>query len=435
MQPQNNQQQPKLTLRMDRKFIWHRGESVRYLVAEIDSPSPPVRDDKTERSALNLAIVIDRSGSMSGAPLEQAKLATCNVVDRLADGDRISIVTFEDQVDVCVDGMNLSAETRPIIKERVMALRSGGCTDLGGGWLKGAECVAEGLGGRTRNQVMLLSDGHANQGITDPEVLAEYASGLLERGVITSCVGIGDGYSMDQIQALARSGGGRLHDAEFANEISEVMLGELGEAQASVIDNVVLRLELPGVNNLQCLGPFVETDGGFMLGSMLGNAKRRAVFALRFNAGAPGHDLKLHASLSCSHSDSGEKMSVVAPEVVITHATGSDNNSQSRDEEVATIIGEAWHAHLVQHATSLNREMAYQKIGTYLRRELRWFKAYVSDLPRGHEWLENLDRFRVVAMQDMGERVRKNIAVGAAKMQYMEAEHRLEPRVVWSDQY
>ena len=62
MQPQNNQQQPKLTLRMDRKFIWHRGESVRYLVAEIDSPSPPVRDDKTERSALNLAIVIDRSG-------------------------------------------------------------------------------------------------------------------------------------------------------------------------------------------------------------------------------------------------------------------------------------------------------------------------------------------------------------------------------------
>ena len=110
-------------------------------------------------------------------------------------------------------------------------VHSGGMTCLSGGWLRGAETVAllrEGTEGH-RSQVILLSDGHANEGILDPEELARHASELRERGVYTTCVGIGDGYSPEQLAVLSEHGGGLLHRAERPHEIIEVLLGELGE--------------------------------------------------------------------------------------------------------------------------------------------------------------------------------------------------------------
>ena len=88
------------------------------------------------------------------------------------------------------------------------------------------------------NHVILLSDGPANRGILDPEILSNYASEMRDRGLYCSTVGIGDNYSMTQLQALAEAGGVRMHDAEHAHEIAEVVLAELWEVRKTHPQNI-----------------------------------------------------------------------------------------------------------------------------------------------------------------------------------------------------
>ena len=435
MQERNETIQPILNLRQDRKLVWHRGDSVRHLVVEMVAPPAPPADGAQERVPLNLAIVVDRSGSMEGAPLENAKLAACSVVDQLVDGDLLSVVGFDDSVLVLVDGQEISAASRASIKSHIMEMQPGGMTDLASGWLRGAECVAQNIQQQQRSQVMVLSDGHANQGIVDPMILAEQASGLRNRGITTSCIGVGDHYSVDQIQALARHGGGRLHDAELPAEIVEVLLGDLGEAQTTVLDNVVLSLDLPAGVSARCLSDFPEQEQEFSLGSFSGEAKRQAIFRLRFPAGAPGHELPIGASVSGRLVESGETVRVQIKPVVFTQAIGTDNNAQSRNDEAATQVATVWHAKIVQRATSMNRDVDYQGAARYVKREIRYFKKYVAGFPKATEWLENLRRFQEVVVDFMPERQRKNIHMAADKVMYLEADHRSAPRQAWSDQY
>ncbi len=196
-------------IRFDRTLINPKGRSVRYLEVSMKAPTPP-RDSQPERTPLDLALVIDRSGSMSGAPLAAARDAARGVAAGLRPEDTLSVVVFDDSVDVLFEGLPMDQAGKDRADAMLSGVHSGGMTCLSGGWLRGAETVArlrEGGGGR-RNQVILLSDGHANEGILDPGELAHHAAELRKRGIYTSCVGIGDGYSPEQLAVLSEHGGG-----------------------------------------------------------------------------------------------------------------------------------------------------------------------------------------------------------------------------------
>jgi Ca-activated chloride channel family protein len=161
-------------------------------------------------------VVIDASGSMDGRPLACAVEAAHGVVQHLSYADRLSIVSFASETQVHLASTVMDAAGRDRAQAALACISARDCTDLGAGWLLGAECVARDMAERSgcQNRVLLLSDGHANSGITDPEVLAEHARELRLRGLFTSTIGIGDGYSPEQIQTIANHGGGRMHDAE-----------------------------------------------------------------------------------------------------------------------------------------------------------------------------------------------------------------------------
>lgn len=115
------------------------------------------------------------------------------VIGRLRPTDVLSVVSFDDNVIVHLDGHALADGTGPALAA-VRSLETGGSTDLAGGWAAGADCVARTLTrGGFRNHVLLLSDGHANRGIVDPALLALAAEQRRGQGIATSCLGIGDG--------------------------------------------------------------------------------------------------------------------------------------------------------------------------------------------------------------------------------------------------
>ncbi len=180
-----------LTIATDRRLIRSRWHSQRFIVARISAPE--ARTDH-ERPPVNLSFVLDHSGSMDGQKLHLAAQAVEEGIGRLQPTDRFSVVMYDHEIDVLVPGSLATPAARRDAVERLHQVAARGTTNLGGGWLAGCEQVATALVADGVNRALLLTDGLANEGITDAVELAHHATELRARGVSTSTFGVGDDF-------------------------------------------------------------------------------------------------------------------------------------------------------------------------------------------------------------------------------------------------
>ncbi|MEI7928958.1 MAG: VWA domain-containing protein [Verrucomicrobiales bacterium] len=215
---------------MEVSLIAHKDESLGLLLASLTAAevagTPP-------RSAMQIALVIDRSGSMSGEKLEITKAAVAQFIRSLEPDDRVAIVTYDDHVDLMC-GLHAPSEA---LARRVEALEAGGSTDLYGGWVTGAKIV--GRDGR----VILLSDGQANAGrYTDAASLSQHAGISYEKyGVTTTTIGVGRDYDEGLMAGMARAGGGAHYFAHTAASITDAFSQERYSAGSVVLERLTVR--------------------------------------------------------------------------------------------------------------------------------------------------------------------------------------------------
>lgn len=185
----------------------------------------PEETRETPRAAATVQVVLDRSGSMAGERLDAARVALAELAERLDPADRFGVVAFDDGVDVVVPAG--AVVDKAALRSCVMAIAPGGCTNLSGGLLRGLQ-EARRVAGSAGATVLLVSDGHANAGVVDPDALAGVAAAARQHGVTTSTVGIGLGY--DEMLLAAIAGGGQGSHA-FALDGDGAAAAVAGEVQ------------------------------------------------------------------------------------------------------------------------------------------------------------------------------------------------------------
>jgi Ca-activated chloride channel homolog len=208
------------------------------LIVRITPPSLSVAPNRTP---LNLGLAIDRSGSMHGEKIEYARQAAIYAIQQLQPTDRLSVSIFDGQVSVLIPSTPVIEKAALI--QKIRQIQPGGSTALHDGWVSAGLQVSEHLAKDRINRVLILSDGLANVGETNPDVIANQVHGLVKRGVSTSTMGVGQDYDEDLLEALARSGDGNYYYIGSPADLPQIFQTELNGLMATLGHTVSLGIE------------------------------------------------------------------------------------------------------------------------------------------------------------------------------------------------
>lgn len=194
-----------------------------------------------QRTPLNLCLVIDRSGSMEGAPLDYAKQACAYVVDMLGPNDILSIVTFEETVDVLMPPQRVT--NKQPIKEGIQRLMPGNTTNLYDGLALAMQQVVGVNDPGRATRLVVLTDGDPTAGIKDFSALVAHAGEIKARGITCTFLGFGPDYNEELLASMAKRAGGNYYYIPQPQMIPEVFRVELDKMMTAAARNIRLHVK------------------------------------------------------------------------------------------------------------------------------------------------------------------------------------------------
>ena len=215
------------------------------------------------RPSVNLAIVLDRSGSMSGDKIVKAREAACEAIRRLDAKDIVSVVAYDNSSEVIVPAQHV-AEKEALIA-RINAIEPRGCTALFDGVSAGATEIRKFKGKCEISRILLLSDGQANVGPSSAEELGRYGALLMKEGIAVSTIGLGVDYNEDLMTRLSQKSDGNSYFVEKSDDLPRVFASELGDVLSVAATKVALKVSFGvGFTPVELIG----RDGRILAGTV-----------------------------------------------------------------------------------------------------------------------------------------------------------------------
>jgi Ca-activated chloride channel family protein len=262
-----------------------------YLRVALKGCEPQPRETRTP---VNVAFVIDRSGSMSGERIVQAREAAIMAVRRLQPDDIAALVVFDTRADVLIPAQKVADPG--LFIDRISRIGLGGSTAIHDGVDKGRAEVLANFDAKRLNRIVLLSDGQANVGPSRPEHFAQLGRALLAQGISVSTIGLGLDYNEDLMLQLALASDGNHAFARDPSDLIQIFNREFNDVLAACAQTVSIDIELrPGVKAVKALSRDATIEGG------------RAQFRLNQVYAATEHYVLLEVELDKGLAVAGEQ--------------------------------------------------------------------------------------------------------------------------------
>lgn len=270
------------------------------------------------RVPLNISLVLDRSGSMEGDKIRYARQAAKFLIDQLNSTDYLSIVNYDDQVEV--SSASQLVKNKEALKSVIDKISDRGATNLSGGMLEGySQAKATRKEGYV-NRVLLLTDGLANQGITDPQALKKLAENKYkEEGVALSTFGLGADYNEDLLTMLAETGRANYYFIDSPDKIPQIFASELKGLLSVVAQHAWAEVTIP--QNMECVHvygyPYEVKNGKVLIrfNDLYANDEKAILIKLTSKGSYTG-DLRFDCSVGYKDAASFEQVKEGKPVVV-----------------------------------------------------------------------------------------------------------------------
>lgn len=301
--------------------------------------TPPPGAAAHARPRLNLGFALDRSGSMAGAKMVRAREAVCYCLEQLLPADRAAVVIFDTEVQVLVP--NTPAAEAAGWTRRVRAVEAGSSTALHEGWVRAGLEVTSGLLPDGLNRVLLVTDGLANVGETNPSRIVRDVAGLRQRGISTTTIGVGDDFNEDLLQAMAEAGDGNAWYVERPEQFSDIFATEMGGLAALFGRNASLgvtpapRAKVADMLNDLSLLP----TGRYALPNLLRERPLDLVLRLSLPGGRAGEELNVASLRLAWDAADGGRRQVLEEPVRIRWAPASEVEQVPANPTVTEAVG------------------------------------------------------------------------------------------------
>ena len=403
--------QPDLLLTPRRPALLSGFDNQLDVLVRLQAPAQP--EGAHARSPLHLAIVIDRSGSMSGPPLEEAKRCARFMIDGLGPKDRASVVVYDNEVSTLIPSSEVVDKDR--FHRAIRGVFSRGSTNLHGGWLKGAEQLSPHVRSDAISRVILLSDGLANTGLTDLGEITRQCAELARAGVTTSTYGLGEGFNEELMIQMARTGQGNPYYGRTAEDLMDPFQEEFDLLSALCAKEIRVSLSPSDGMTASVLNNYVQDgDGSYRLPGLAYEGEVWAVARVAVPESRAGNGdgtaLTKVMTVSAGFQDiEGRSHEVKAESLELPSLSSPAWNAVAEDELVARRVAELEAARI--------QDEAYEAARCDDWEEVRRLLAEARENAKGNEWLgEVADKLQELAAVKDNVMFRKESRYSSAKM-------------------
>lgn len=293
---------------------------------------------------VDLVVVLDRSGSMEGQKIADARQAVIRLMERLSAHDRMAVITYSNAVELVSPLTTMTNANRENLAARVRMIQPGGGTNLGGGLDYGISSLKSSAAAGRQRKIILISDGLANQGVTDPYSLGRMAANGTEYSLGVSTVGVGNDFNELLMTTIADHGAGNYYFLENPTAFARVFEKEFEMTRNIVAGGLEIRIPLAGGVQLIDAGGYpIAREGNYAVikpGDLLAGQQRKIFLTYQ----VPSHQVASYTlgNVHVNYLHNGMKQGVSNNQLLTVSCV------KDQKAVVASIDEEAWSEQVVK---------------------------------------------------------------------------------------
>lgn len=328
------------------------------------------------RSPVSLAIVIDRSGSMHGAPIENARTAALTALRQLAPDDAFSVVTYSTAAEVVLPVQPASDANKAAARAAIESIYDDGGTCISCGLTAGAAELAKTPVRGGLRRMLLISDGQANEGLYDRDELAQLAANQAARGASISTIGVGLDFDETTMRRLAEVGRGNYYFVEDTVALSTVFNRELASLGKTVASDVrlVVTAARPSVVIEEAYGyPMVKQGNSVVIpiSDLRAGETRKVVLRVKLDAPAAGDAVQVaQVDLGWHRVPDGLQRAAHTSTLVDIGGASEAEIAATVDHDTAEIVQRALEARALDQAAATYEDQRARKAASVRAYEL-----------------------------------------------------------------